>query len=65
VVFGVAANVMYMLGPALEIYVATFTRFAFDRFHRLVLLTLGLVFSLAVQGVILVNFKLLGLALLD
>lgn len=59
-VFGLVANVMYMLGPMVEIYATTFGRFGFNRRVRLVVFSVGLLFSIAVQGVIWIVYQTLG-----
>ena len=60
IVFGLAANVLYMLGPMAEIYTTAFTRVAFGRRGRLVLFSVGLIFSLAVEGILWVFYQMIG-----
>lgn len=64
-VFGVAANVMYTLGPAFEIYVVSFTGFRFRSFSRIILFAIGLVISLGIQVILWLHFALLEFALMD
>ena len=60
IVFGLTANVMYMLGPMAEIYTTAFTRITFGRRGRLVLFSVGLIVSLAVEGILWVFYQMIG-----
>ena len=48
IAFGVLANVMFTLGPALEIYLISLTRFNMKKSHRIAIFIIGLLLSLAV-----------------
>ena len=59
IAFGVVANLLYFLGPATELYIVAFTRKQFSPTVRNVLFVLGLLFSLAIQGGIVLQLQIL------
>ncbi len=65
IVFGLVANALFLLGPIVEIYAAAFTRFNFSRAGRITVFSLGLLFSLAVQGMLWIFYQTIGFAMMD
>jgi len=59
ILFGILANIAYLFGPILEVYWTAFTRRKFGRRARYCVFAIGLVFSVAVQAVVLCFHSLL------